>query len=106
FRRLAVFEGGCTLEAAEAVCGPQSTVDRRQTTGERTGVERRLSTIDFVLDGVASLVANSLLQQDAGPDGEPRYRMLETVREFGLERLGEHGGGGPARGGAAAAGVC
>jgi non-specific serine/threonine protein kinase len=66
FRRLAVFAGGFGLEAAAAVAG-------------EIGVD--------VLDGVASLVAKGLLRQEDGPDGEPRYRMLETVREFGLERL-------------------
>lgn len=69
FRRLAVFVGGSTLEAAEAVTiGP----------GDH-GIE--------VLDGIALLVAKGLLQAEEGPEGEPRYRMLETVREFGLERL-------------------
>jgi predicted ATPase len=73
FRRLSVFVGGCTLEAAEAVCG----------TGDR-GVD--------VLAGIASLVSKSLVRYEEGADGEPstdssRYRLLETVREFGLERL-------------------
>jgi non-specific serine/threonine protein kinase len=90
FRRLAVFAGGCTLEAAEAVCG-ESTDDGRQATGERVAVDRRRSTVAFVLDGVASLVARSLQQQEAGPTGEPRFLMLETVREFGLERLADSG---------------
>ena len=39
------------------------------------------------LDGVASLAAKSLVRQEEGAGGEPRYRMLETVREFALERL-------------------
>ena len=47
-----------------------------------------------VLDGVASLVDKSLLRQEDGPDGEPRYRMLETVREFALERLADERRGG------------
>ena len=69
FRRLAVFAGGFTLEAAEAVAsGP----------GE-PGIDP--------LEGVASLLDKSLLRQDAGPAGEPRFSMLETIREFGLERL-------------------
>jgi non-specific serine/threonine protein kinase len=68
FRRLAVFVGGFTLEAAAAVA----------------------DELD-VLDLVASLAANSLLWPDAGPDGEPRYGMLETVREYGLERLATSG---------------
>ena len=68
FRRLAVFVGGSTLEAAEAVaCGDELAID--------------------VLEGVASLVEQSLLREEDGPGGEPRYLMLETVREFGIEQL-------------------
>jgi predicted ATPase/class 3 adenylate cyclase len=67
FRRLAVFPGGCTIEAAEAVASPDSTLD--------------------AFAGLSSLVDKSLLRQEEGADGEPRFRMLETVREFGLERL-------------------
>jgi predicted ATPase len=67
FRRLAVFAGDCTPEAAEAVVNPEGTRD--------------------VFAGIAALVDKSLLRQDEGADGEPRFRMLETVREFGLERL-------------------
>ncbi len=69
FRRLAVFVGGFTLEAAEAVAG--------------SGPDRALDA----LDGVASLVEQSLLRNENGPNNEPRYLMLETVREFGLEQL-------------------
>ena len=65
-RRVAVFVGGCTLEAAEAVAGG-------------AGINS--------LDGIASLVAKSLLRAGEGPTGEPRYAMLETVREFALEGL-------------------
>ena len=72
FQRLAVFPGGCTLEAAQAVAGPEATLD--------------------VLDGMASLVDKSLLRQEE-IEGEPRFRMLETVREFGLEQLEESGTG-------------
>src|ERR671912_142500 len=72
FQRLAVFPGGCTLEAALAVAGPEATLD--------------------VLDGMASLVDKSLLRQEE-TEGEPRFRMLETVREFALERLEESGKG-------------
>jgi predicted ATPase len=73
FRRLAVFVGGCTLETAEAVCNADRGL----------GVD--------VLDGVTSLVDKSLLKQEAQADGEPRLLMLETIREFGLERLAESG---------------
>ena len=69
FRRLCIFVGGFDLEAAEAVTdGP---------------------TID-VVNGIASLIDKSLLRQVSGLGGEPRYAMLETLREFGLEQLTEH----------------
>jgi predicted ATPase len=75
FGRLSVFGGGCTLEAAEAVCGFQ--------TDERAA---------NVLETLASLVDNSLLvsrtEASAGREGEePRFAMLETIREYAAERL-------------------
>ncbi|HEX4945566.1 MAG TPA: tetratricopeptide repeat protein, partial [Blastocatellia bacterium] len=73
FRRLAVFVGGFTLEAAEAICNDTDA-------GE----------LD-VLDGVASLVDKSLLQQREQADGEPRFSMLLTIKEYGLEQLEAHG---------------
>jgi predicted ATPase/class 3 adenylate cyclase/DNA-binding CsgD family transcriptional regulator len=70
FARLAVFAGGCMLVAAEAVCD----------------VKRELPM--DMLDGLASLVDKSLLKQhDSGSGGEPRFTMLETIREYALERL-------------------
>jgi predicted ATPase len=69
FRRLGVFAGGWTLEAAEAVANRDGAVD--------------------VLEGLASLVDNSLVRRSDQPDNEPRFMMLETIREFALERLGE-----------------
>ena len=73
FRRLSVFVGGCTLEAAEAVCDAQ----------EDLGID--------LLDGVASLVDKSLMSQTAAGNAEPRFTMLETIREYGRERLEESG---------------
>ncbi|MDQ3525467.1 MAG: hypothetical protein M3451_10505 [Chloroflexota bacterium] len=73
FRRLAIFVGGCTMEAAEAVV---------------TAVD---GGADTVLDGITSLLDKSLVRLESDPDGEPRYRMLETVREFGLEQLAASG---------------
>jgi predicted ATPase/class 3 adenylate cyclase len=74
FCRLAVFVGGCTLEAAEAVGDPAGEL----------GTD--------LLDGVDSLVAKSLLRQESTADGaEPRFTMLETIREYALERLAERG---------------
>jgi len=69
FRRLAVFRGGATLEAVESVAGAPA--------GAGTDV----------LDPIASLVDNSLLLHDPQPDGESRFRMLETIREFADDRL-------------------
>jgi predicted ATPase/DNA-binding XRE family transcriptional regulator len=73
FRRLAVFVGGCTLEAAEAVCHADGAL----------GVS--------VLEGIASLVDKSLVQPNDDPDGEPRFEMLETIREYALEQLAARG---------------
>ncbi|MBC8077841.1 MAG: tetratricopeptide repeat protein, partial [Chloroflexales bacterium] len=73
FRRLGVFVGGCTLEAAAAVCNADGELP-----------------LDFV-DGVASLTDKSLLRQSEVPGGEPRFTMLETVSEYALERLEESG---------------
>jgi predicted ATPase len=69
FRRLSVFAGGCTLEGVEAVCNTKQDLD-----------------ID-VLDGMGSLVNNSLVRQLERSAGEPRFALLDTVREYGLERL-------------------
>ena len=67
FRRVAVFEGGCTLDAADAVCAEPH------------------------LDGLASLVDKSLLERRDGIGGEPRFAMLETIREYALELLEQCG---------------
>jgi predicted ATPase len=69
FRRLSVFVGGCNLESAEAVCDASCDLD-----------------LDL-LDGMASMVDKSLLQQIQNATGESRFAMLETIREYALERL-------------------
>jgi DNA-binding CsgD family transcriptional regulator len=89
FGRLAVFVGGFELRTAEATCKllsgdepPVSEVDRMSSP------VFRLPTSYPMVDVIQSLHDNSLLRQvDGRSDEEPRYRMLETVREFGLERL-------------------
>jgi predicted ATPase/DNA-binding CsgD family transcriptional regulator len=88
FRRLAVFAGGFTLEAAEAVGSRKSKVGR---TPEPPTFGFRLPTSDSVLDTIGALVEKSLLTQSEDPSGEPRFGMLETIREFGLERLAASG---------------
>jgi predicted ATPase len=78
FRRLAVFCCTCTLEAAEAVCNYSS--DPSVDTG---------GSLD-VLNGLQSLVDQSLVRlSDEG--GEPRFGMLETIREYALGRLADSG---------------
>jgi predicted ATPase/transcriptional regulator with XRE-family HTH domain len=76
FRRLAVFSGGFTLEAAEEVGG-------RDAAG---GTTPRPPFPPSVLDLVASLVEHSLVRALPGA-AEPRFEMLETIREFALEQL-------------------
>ena len=66
FASLAVFAGGCTAAAAEVVCGANR-------------------------GALASLVARSLLQERLGSDGQPRFSMLETVREYALDVLDASG---------------
>jgi predicted ATPase/class 3 adenylate cyclase len=69
FGRLAVFSGGRTLEAIEAICDAEGDLP-----------------VD-AFDGISSLVDKSLLRQEEGPGGEPRFVMLETVHEFAREKL-------------------
>ena len=69
FRQLAVFAGGFTLEAATAVSQAED------------------DTEVALFDGVAGLVEASLLRSEVGLGGEPRFSMLETIREYGVERL-------------------
>src|SRR4029077_18659609 len=69
FRRLSAFTGGFTLEAAESVC------DAKQDLGLE------------ILDGMASMVDKSLVRQMNAEEGESRFVMLETIREYGVEKL-------------------
>lgn len=72
-QRLSVFSGGATMEAAESVCA-----------GE--GVE-----VAEVLDALSHLVDKSLVTADKPGRGETRYRLLETIRQYALEKLSEAG---------------
>ncbi|MDP9244118.1 MAG: hypothetical protein M3O77_03430, partial [Chloroflexota bacterium] len=69
FWRLAVFVGGADLDAVEAVANRESDL----------GLE--------TLEGLASLVDKNLLRRIEIAEGDPRFAMLETIREYGLERL-------------------
>ena len=73
FRRLAVFAGGCTIEAVETVANVDLSLD--------------------IFGGLERLVEQSLLRQEEGLEGEPRFTMLETIHEFGLEQLAGGGEG-------------
>jgi predicted ATPase/tRNA A-37 threonylcarbamoyl transferase component Bud32 len=84
FRRLAVFAGGFTFEAAEAVCQPVSVRGETQHGSARTRVEQQ--TTD-VLDGITSLVDKSLLVATERQNVGVRLRMLEVVRDYALDRL-------------------
>ena len=64
FSRLGIFQGGCTIEAAEAVCGTADPIG-----------------------GLTRLLESNMLRQSEQPDGEPRFSMLETIRAYALERL-------------------
>lgn len=66
FRRLAVFTGGGSFDAVEAVANPEGSLD--------------------IFGGLERLVEHNLVRQEDDPDGQPRFSMLETVREFGLEQ--------------------
>ena len=70
--RLGVFAGGCSLELADAVAGEGMAL------GES-------------FEALASLVDKSLVRQRDGAEGEPRFGLLETIREFALERLEQSG---------------
>jgi tetratricopeptide (TPR) repeat protein len=89
FRRLAVFAGGCTLEAVEAVAGGVGGLGGDQFHARPLASPQvsEISTTSSVFDRLTSLVDQSLLRSVMGAAGEPRFVMLETIREFGRERL-------------------
>jgi predicted ATPase/DNA-binding CsgD family transcriptional regulator len=95
FRRLAVFVGGFTLDAAEAICEGIGNREPGTGGGGRAPVLGSPTAVPSVFDGLASLVDKSLVQRmtgtPSGEDQEPRFEMLETVREYGLEQLAASG---------------
>src|SRR5438132_2092807 len=77
FRRLAVFVGGFTLEAVEAVC----VFDAARTSSSSEADE------GAVLEQLAQLLDKSLVQAQQGTGGEPRFTMLETIHEYAQDQL-------------------
>jgi predicted ATPase/DNA-binding CsgD family transcriptional regulator len=71
FTRLSVFQGGRTIEATEAICAPGLSIP--------------------VIEGLESLLNKSLLNQEEGLGGEPRFIMMETLHEYAREKLAESG---------------
>jgi len=71
--RLSVFARSTDLASAEAICGPSDELGRD------------------VADGLLSLADQSLVRVDDTPDGEPRFRLLDTIREFASEHLAARG---------------
>ena len=82
-RRLSVFTGGCTLDAAEEVCGPAAAGEAAAPGGRPPAGQ--------VLEAISRLVDKSLLVAEQGGDGQPRYHLLETVRAYAADRLAEAG---------------
>ena len=73
FRRLGVFVGGCSLAEVHAICNAHQDLPFEPQAG------------------MAALSSKSLLYRETGVDGEPRWRMLESIREYALKRLAEAG---------------
>ncbi|MGH2530939.1 MAG: ATP-binding protein [Thermomicrobiales bacterium] len=101
FRRLSIFVGGCTLDAAKWVMaeGGKRKADATEAEGRGRKAEsddgsaavRRPPSASDVLDGIASLVDKSLLRRTDQDEGEPRFEMLETIREYGVDQLAASG---------------
>jgi predicted ATPase/class 3 adenylate cyclase len=85
FAQLGVFVGGFTIEAAEAVASELKieNAELRNASHDQSVLNSQFS----ILNLIEALVDNSLLKQVEGIDGEPRFTMLETLREYAWERL-------------------
>lgn len=85
FRGLGVFVGGCSLAAATSVTGIGLTTLESMPEDDESDTLPHLESI--VLDHIAALMEHGLLRREEAPDGEPRFRFLETVREYAAELL-------------------
>jgi predicted ATPase/DNA-binding NarL/FixJ family response regulator/transcriptional regulator with XRE-family HTH domain len=83
FRRLGIFAGGCTLEAAEAVCGEQIVISPDGDNGNQIS---QSTSVNF-LDEIGVLVDHNLVHQKVTDNGEIRFTMLESLRAFATEQL-------------------
>jgi predicted ATPase/DNA-binding SARP family transcriptional activator len=90
FRRLAVFRGGCTLLAAEAVASELKIENEKLKNGPEHRPFSILNSQFSISEELESLVRKHLLQQTSD-DQEQRYLSLEAIREFALEQLNESG---------------
>lgn len=81
FRRLSVFAGGFTLDAVQAVCFPGTPDSSPVQVGDEAAT----------LEQLAQLLDKSLVQAQQGTSGEPRFSMLETIREYAGEQLAAGG---------------
>jgi predicted ATPase/DNA-binding CsgD family transcriptional regulator len=89
FRHLGTFVGGCTIEAAEAVCGEGTGAEGPHTSG--IDVFSSDTPGPSPLDLIGSLVEKSLLRLEDTESVQPRVRMLQTIQEYALEQLAASG---------------
>ena len=85
FRRLGVFVGGFSLDAVETICAELRIKNEEWSNGSNAQVF--LHSSFSILHLLEALVDQSLVRQEIGADGEPRFVMLDTIREYALERL-------------------